>query len=90
MATIRVRYFAAAKHAAGVAEETRTLAEPTTLEQLASELVDAAHRASPPRPELASVLGSCGFFVNEENAVDRTQALHDGDLVDVLPPFAGG
>jgi molybdopterin converting factor small subunit len=41
-------------------------------------------------PALAEVLRRCSFLVNEVAAKDRSRVLADGDVLDVLPPFAGG
>lgn len=80
MARVTLRYWAAAKAAAGVAEE---VADAGTLDQL---LDDAARRHG---AELSRVLGRCAFLVQGVRA-GRDQQLSDGDVVEVLPPFAGG
>jgi molybdopterin converting factor small subunit len=41
------------------------------------------------RPDLAKICVVASFLVDGEQAGDST-ALHDGAVVDVLPPFAGG
>lgn len=42
-------------------------------------------------PELAKVLGSCSFLVDEVAVRSLTAQLPpDGATLDVLPPFAGG
>ncbi len=82
--TVTVRYFAGARHVAGTEEEQRGLAEPVALAELVRQLADAQ------RPELATVLSRCSFLVNEVAVVDSGQLIGDGDVVDVLPPFAGG
>ncbi len=79
-----VRYWAAAKAEAGVAEEQFAAA---TLADLLDQ-ASAAHG-----PELARVFGLCSFLVDEQAVGARphdTVALGAGALVDVLPPFAGG
>ncbi|MDR6876099.1 MoaD/ThiS family protein [Microbacterium barkeri] len=75
----RVRYFAAAEEAAGVAEEERTEA---TLDALRAALV-ADH------PALGSVLPRCAVLVDGERRDDDAPLAGAGH-VDVLPPFAGG
>ena len=40
--------------------------------------------------ELGRVLDRCSFLLDEVAVRDRDLLLHDGALVDVLPPFAGG
>jgi len=80
MARVTVRYFAAAKAATGVAEEVREAEEGTTV----GALLDA-WGAEPGR-----VFARCSFIVNGVATTQRDRVLADGDLVDVLPPFAGG
>ncbi|MEV8267099.1 MoaD/ThiS family protein [Microbacterium sp. NPDC076911] len=75
----RVRYFAAAEELAGVSEESRS--EPT-LAALRAALTSE-------RPGLGSILPRCAVLVGGAR-VDDEIALADDDLVDVLPPFAGG
>lgn len=78
MADVRVRYWAGAQRAAGVAEERVTAA---TVGELRTLLAS--------RPELANVAAIASFLVDESPAQDPT-TLYDGAVVDVLPPFAGG
>lgn len=86
MASGTVRYWAAAKAAAGLAEEpyeAGTLAE-------ALEAARARHRA---RPDFARVLLRCSFLVDGAPVGRRAHdsvELTDGGTVEVLPPFAGG
>ncbi len=80
MARVTLRYWAAAKAAAGVAEE---VLDGGTLDQV---LDDVAQRHG---AELARVLGRCSFLVQGVRA-RRDTRLSDGDVVEVLPPFAGG
>lgn len=84
MARILVRYWAAAREAAGVAEEEL---DATTL---AAALADVTERRG---ERLGAVLARCAFLVDEEPVGRRDPhavALRDGSLVEVLPPFAGG
>ena len=80
--TITVRYFAAARAAAGV--ET----EPIDV----SGTVDDAIRAIRERhgAELGRVLDRCSFLLDEVAVRDRSAAVPAGATLDVLPPFAGG
>jgi molybdopterin converting factor small subunit len=78
---VTVRYFAAARAAAGVAEER---ADAPTLGALVSGL--SATRGD----RLATVLGAASFLVDGLAWHDRETALPPGATVDVLPPFAGG
>jgi sulfur-carrier protein len=75
-----IRYWAAAKAAAGIAEE------PFHADTL-DDLLDAA--AARHGAVLAQVLPRCSFLVDGVRA-SRTAALTDGVTVEVLPPFAGG
>ncbi|MCA4134627.1 MoaD/ThiS family protein [Arthrobacter sp. M4] len=86
-----VRYFAAARAAAGVDEERHELGEGATLEELLDAVL-AVVRPAPPSgtPSLARIIGRSSFLCNEIAIRDRSVALRSGDVVDVLPPFAGG
>jgi molybdopterin synthase sulfur carrier subunit len=83
MATVTLRYWAAAKEAAGAAEET------ITAETLADALAAARRRG----PRLQAVLARSSFLVDGEpvggRAPDRV-LLSDAAVIEVLPPFAGG
>ncbi|MFC5722616.1 MoaD/ThiS family protein [Streptomyces gamaensis] len=81
-----IRYWAAAKAAAGTAEEP--YAAGTLAEALA-----AARRRHAARPEFARVLQRCSFLVDGDPVGTRdhtTVRLAEGGTVEVLPPFAGG
>ena len=81
-----MRYFGAAKAATGGGEERvpggRTLA--AVLDEL------RARPASPGAPSLVTVLGRSSFLLNEVALRDTSTVLADDDVLDVLPPFAGG
>jgi molybdopterin converting factor small subunit len=77
---VHVRYFAGARAAAGVAEESIDAA---TLE----ELLAIVHRRSDRMP---AVLAASSFLVDGMAVHDRGEPLRPGCTVDVLPPFAGG
>ena len=80
---ITVRYFAAARAAAGVEAERVSLADGTVLSGLADQL------ARQHGPGLARGLTAASFLINEvAGAGDRP--VPAGATVDVLPPFAGG
>lgn len=79
-----LRYWAAARAAAGVAEE------PTSAPTLAAALAEACERHD---GRFATVLARCSFVVDGDPVGGRDHAtigLAEGGLVDVLPPFAGG
>lgn len=75
----RVRYFAAAEELAGRDAEERT---EQTLGALRTALA-ADH------PGLAGILSRCAVLVGGARVDDAT-VLGPDDIVDVLPPFAGG
>ncbi|MFE7131297.1 MoaD/ThiS family protein [Streptomyces sp. NPDC057638] len=84
MAAGTIRYWAAAKAAAGVADE------PFTADTLA-EALDGARDRHP--GELTRVLAHCSFLVDGDPVGARdheTVRLAEGGTVEVLPPFAGG
>lgn len=86
-----VRYFAAARAAAGLDEQEVPLTAPITAAELV-ELLRALHpvSASEHTPALAELLGRCSFLRNEIALRDHSTALQPADVIDVLPPFAGG
>jgi len=88
---VNVRYFAAARAAAGMDEEKFDLADGATLDILL-EAVLAVERPEPPAgtPPLARILSRSSFLLNEVAVRDRSTAVAPDDVVDVLPPFAGG
>ena len=86
MAKVTIRYWAAAKEAAGVQEES---VEAITL----SDLLNTVVASRKPDGRLADVLARSSFLVNADPAgrADRSSiVLDDGAVVEVLPPFAGG
>jgi sulfur-carrier protein len=85
MATVTLRYWAAAKDAAGVAEQI-VIAD--TLAMALAEAGDAGVRA-----RLRPVLDRSSFLIDGTPVGRRaaeTVQLSDGAVVEVLPPFAGG
>ncbi len=93
---MNVRFFAAAAAATGVEEQRIDLAElaplrPFTLADLSAFLVASfPGSASGHTPPLADILTRCSFLHNEVSTRDLSTVLSAGDVVDVLPPFAGG
>jgi molybdopterin converting factor small subunit len=79
-----IRYWAAARQAAGVGEEPYD----------AVTLADALTAAQAPRgPEFAQVVRRSSFLIDGEPVGTRDPAgitLPEGGTVEVLPPFAGG
>jgi molybdopterin converting factor small subunit len=89
MGMVTVRYWAAAKQAAGLAEEK--LSAGTLAEALAAA---TAGRGSPAAvAAFAAVLARSSFLVDGiavgSRAAESVQ-LADAAIIEVLPPFAGG
>ena len=85
--TVVVRYFAAARAAAGVPEERQTVPAPATVADVLRAAVD--HHGA----RLAQVLARCSYLLDEVAVHPGTAdsaAVADGQSLDVLPPFAGG
>ncbi|MGO4384800.1 MoaD/ThiS family protein [Specibacter sp. RAF43] len=93
---MNVRFFAAAAAATGVEEQQVDLQDvtrsgPFTLADLSVLLEETFPvSASASTPPLSELLTRCSYLLNEVAARDLTVALKPGDVVDVLPPFAGG
>jgi sulfur-carrier protein len=86
MATVTMRYWAAAKQAAGVAEET--ISAETLGDALAAALAGRDGAA-----DLRSVLARSSFLVDGSPVGRRAPdsvLLTESAVVEVLPPFAGG
>ena len=80
---VTVRYFAAARAAAGAESETVVVRPGTTVAELVDRL---AVRGS----GLATVLSRCSYLCDGIAVRDETAPLRSGNTIDVLPPFAGG
>ena len=78
-----VRYFAAARAAAGAESEALTLRPGATVAELVGDLAVRGTR-------LAAVLRRCSYLCDGIAVRDDTTALRSGVTIDVLPPFAGG
>ena len=86
MARVTMRYWAAAKAAAGVPEET---VEASTL----GDALNAAVASRKPDRRLAEIISRSSFLVNADpvGRADRQSiVLDEGAVIEVLPPFAGG
>jgi molybdopterin converting factor small subunit len=84
--SVTVRYWAAARAAAGRAEESYD-----GVDTLADLL--AAVRGRHAEGELPRVLLRCSYLVDEVSPGTRPSEqveVRDGSVVEVLPPFAGG
>jgi sulfur-carrier protein len=80
---VTVRYFAAARAAAGAESETVVVRPGTTVADLVERLGVRGSR-------LATVLSRCSYLRDGIAVRDETTPLRSGDTIDVLPPFAGG
>jgi molybdopterin synthase sulfur carrier subunit len=80
---VTVRYFAAARAAAGFDDEIVGVAPGTTVGAL-------VHTLGARDPELAKVLNRCSYLCDGIAVRDLAMTLGDAQTVDVLPPFAGG
>lgn len=81
---VQIRYFAAARAAAGVDSEVVVLSQPATVRGALKAAVDLhGHR-------LAQVLHRCSYLLGEIAVHGEDSVVTDGDILDVLPPFAGG
>jgi molybdopterin converting factor small subunit len=86
--TVTVRYWAAAKAAAGRADDTIEVAGVVSL----AELRDRA-AALHPGSRLGAVLAVCSVLVGDQPVASLDPAaveVRAGDTVEFLPPFAGG
>ena len=86
MPKVTIRYWAAAKEAAGVAEES---VEAVTLR----DALNTAVASRKPDKRLEMVMARSSFLVNADpvgRAARESIVLDEGSVVEVLPPFAGG
>jgi molybdopterin synthase sulfur carrier subunit len=86
MAKVTIRYWAAAKEAAGAAEES---VDAVTLR----DALDAVIASRRPDTRLESVIARSSFLVNADpvgRARKESITLDDDAVIEVLPPFAGG
>ena len=78
-----VRFFAAARAAAGAEDEQLTVRTGATVADVVNELGCRSE-------ELARVLQRCSFLCDGIAVRDQALELQSGQTLDVLPPFAGG
>lgn len=86
MPKVTIRYWAAAKEAAGVAEES---VEAVTLR----DALNAVVASRKPDGRLEVVIARSSFLVNADpvgRAAQESITLDEGAVIEVLPPFAGG
>jgi sulfur-carrier protein len=87
--TVTVRYWAAARAAAGVTSDTLEVGDGTTLAAVLASVRDL----HADRPRLADVVAVCSVLLGDRpvGAADpREVRVAPGDTVELLPPFAGG
>lgn len=82
-ATVRLRFFAAARAAVGHSEVVVPI-------DMASDIGAALISVSRASAQIEATLSKCSFLVNGVATNETEHALLGGDVVDVLPPFAGG
>ncbi|AGN17875.1 putative molybdopterin converting factor, small subunit [Corynebacterium glutamicum MB001] len=83
-----IHYFAAARAARGVAQETVAPSE-LTLSDLLKQLGEQHTETTAAGMTLAQVFDRCTFLIDGRSA-DSSASLSGASRVDVLPPFAGG
>jgi sulfur-carrier protein len=82
---LTVRYFAGARAAVGVPDESFELpGDAATVEAV----IDAVRRRH--GVKVARVLPACSFLLDGVAVRDHDTAVWSGSQLDVLPPFAGG
>ncbi|MDN5743996.1 MAG: MoaD/ThiS family protein [Nocardioidaceae bacterium] len=85
---ITVRYWAAARSAAGIADEEISTNAPLSLSALCAE-VSRRH----PDTRLPEVLKICSFLIGDRpvgTSDPESVMIEPGQTVEFLPPFAGG
>lgn len=80
---VSVRFFAAARDAAGTATGELTLKPGATIDDALRELCGQSDK-------LALVLQKCSYLCDGVAVRDRATVLLAHQTLDVLPPFAGG
>lgn len=87
--SVTVRYWAAARAAAGVESDVFPVTDTTTL----ADVLAGVRSLHADRPRLSEVVGVCSVLVGEQpvGSSDPSRVpLRAGQTVELLPPFAGG
>jgi len=87
--SVTVRYWAAARAAAGVEADVLPVDDGTTL----ADVLAAVRELHTDRPRLADLVAVCSVLVGDRpvgSAEPSGVPLRAGDTVELLPPFAGG
>jgi molybdopterin converting factor small subunit len=90
---VTVRYFGAARSAAGVVEETVPVPASTVAEKndrMGTVGTVVAVIADRHGAELSRVLPRCSYLLDEVAVHGPSTRVRAGQVLDVLPPFAGG
>lgn len=91
MSDVQIRYFAAARAAAGTDTEDLDLAARALPRREVEELLVARHpQPLPGQPALAEVLARSSFLLDGVACPDPQAPVPAGAVLDVLPPFSGG
>ena len=77
---VEIRFFAAARAAAGV---DQIFCPSGQFQEIIGELCRT-------QPALAHVIEQCSFLLDSVAVHDQNFVVHDGSVIDVLPRFAGG
>lgn len=91
MPEVTIRYWAAAKDAAGTPEESVTAV--TLADAIDAVLASRSARGLAGGGRLREVLTRSSFLVDgtrANKAIAEAITLSDGALIEILPPFAGG
>ena len=86
---VRLRYWAAARAAAGVEEDVIDVSGPSSLAELKARVLELHGSTA----RFAAVLGTCSVLVGDQpvgSADPRSVEVGAGQTVEFLPPFAGG
>ena len=86
--TVTVRYWAGARAAAGVAQDVFDVEQATTLADVVRRVLEAH-----PDAQMGKVVSVCSVLVGDRPVGSRDPedvAIAPGDVVELLPPFAGG
>lgn len=86
-----IRYFAAAKAATGVEQERLAFSDGAVLADVVRHLVELHPGTEVGHTHtLAKILARSSFLRNEVALRDFDEPLGHDDVIDILPPFAGG
>ena len=86
--TVTVRYWAGARAAAGTPEDSYDVDAPVALSDLLARVLERH-----PGDRMARTVGVCSVLVGDQPVRSRdpeTVLVAPGEVVELLPPFAGG